>query len=168
MTRVDELRKLMQDEPNLTADEAATRMGVSRQRVYQLRDRAGVTFRRVYARPYAPRDTHNKRGPESRVITGGVSHPVSASVAGKIGEMLVAADLMARGYVVFFPLYTRALCDLVALDSRGKALRVEVRCGHKKQSGAVSFTRKSVKDSDIYAVVMTGEPVHYDPPLGSP
>ena len=162
MNRRQELARLFAENPTLTAREAAERMGISRQRIYDLNTRLQLPFRRVYTRSTR---SSTPTAPRSRILTGGVEVLLSHSVVGRIAELLTAADLTARGYVVFYPIYTRALCDLVALTRDGTALRVEVRCGRRAESGVVKFTKKDTKACDVYAVVLIGEPVHYDPPL---
>jgi hypothetical protein len=105
-----------------------------------------------------------------RVRTGGVDVPVSAVTAGTISELLVAADLMARGYVVYFPLMKRtAHVDLIATPSNPDRLplRIEVRSGTIGARGQVRYAKKADSRADHHAVVMTGEPVHYKPELPS-
>jgi hypothetical protein len=158
---VDRLRELAID---MTAAEAAKAMNVSRQRIYQVARREGIRFCKA---PYVPK-IGKRRGRAkqvSRVITGGVSEVVGDTrVSGRICELLVAADLVARGWKVFFPMNMNGPHDLVA--SKGDKLRsFEVRAAKRLKSGKSSFRRDDKCASDFYALVIRGEPVEYEPEL---
>ncbi len=139
--------------------EVSQACGVTRQRASQLYKALGEV-------PGASLSS----GPQARLRTGGIDVPLSSSVVGSISELLAAADLMARGYQVFAPVgQTVARVDLIALDHRGHALRIEVRSGHRRADGT-GFTwarnpRHRQPLVDHYAIVVTGEPVVYSPAL---
>lgn len=162
-TTREKVRELFAAEPNLNLSDIAERIGVSRERVRQIAAGENLGIPRG-VQGYRRRG--RKAGPPaSRVITGGVPCKVNSTVAGTIGELLVAADLSARGYIVFFPLVRSAICDLVALHPRVKAaLRIEVRCGHRSGERIV-YSTKSNSPAEHHAVVVTGEPVIYKPEL---
>lgn len=159
MSTRDELQALLQADPTLSAAELARRLGVSRERVRQLTEAMGI--RLVRWRRSAPQTA---KEPESRIITGGVQATLHATSAGLIGELLVAADLTARGWTVFFPLTRIAACDLVALKSGGVPERVEVRCAKRADNGALRYARPDRAKYDRLALVVSGEPVTYVPP----
>ena len=65
---------------------------------------------------------------------------LAAGTVGALGELLVAADLLKRGYEVFRAMSPSCSCDLAVLKN-GKLMRVEVRTGYR--SG-----QRSVDDPD--------------------
>jgi hypothetical protein len=86
------------------------------------------------------------------------------SAVGSVSELLVAADLTARGWSVFFPLF-RARCDLIACSwDAGIVRRFEVRSG-KRRNGTAGFQKTSNDVCDHYAIVISGEPIIYEPEL---
>lgn len=155
----DALAALVTVDPEISAAEAARQLGVSRERVRQLSDALGITLKK-YRRPLSA----GRRAPEPVVLTGGVPAKISCTAAGAIGELLAAADLTARGWTVFYPLTRIATCDLVAVDVEGRVERVEVRCGKRTASGHLQWSRPDRSRSDRVALVITGEPVQYEPP----
>lgn len=160
-TTRDRIREIRARDPHASAQEIADEVGVSRQRIYQLLNELGLRTRTVYTRPRSGRTSE----PVAR--TGGVQGKISTLVAGTIGELLVAADLLARGYVAFGPIGPHTAChDLIAVHRKTHEVRtIEVRFGRRLRSGAASCGRKPTDCSDHYAIVITGEPVVYDPPL---
>lgn len=89
--------------------------------------------------------------------------PRSHRVCGTISELLVAADLMARGYEVYIPLARTIGHDIIAEAPSGRLLTIEVRSAKRAANGALRFKRTT--RSEMFAAVVTGEPVQYDPPL---
>ncbi len=97
---------------------------------------------------------------------------------GTISELIVASDLMLRGYEVFRALSPASSCDLLAMGSDG-ILRIEVRTGcFNPATGRVSWSRnttmshgkRSDADLDHYAVVtyQDGVPViTYEPAISA-
>jgi hypothetical protein len=81
--------------------------------------------------------------------------PVPTGTVGAVAELLVAADLLKRGYEVFRAVSQACSCDLAVLKN-GALLRVEVRTGYFDANGAPfrnKLTAKDVGRSDIHAVV---------------
>lgn len=145
----------------LTTADLATEFQCSRQYVHSV-------LRAADMRAAVPKRVWLPRGPaplpKSRVIPAGGGVQISHSATGSVSELLVAADLMARGWSVFFPLY-RARSDLIATSSDGQTVkRFEVRSG-KRKGEVLVYNRKPTDAQDHYAVVMAGEPVVYVPPL---
>src|SRR5882724_3603848 len=61
---------------------------------------------------------------------------LSSGTVGALHELLVAADLLRRGYEVFRPLSQAASCDLLVLHGR-QLLRVEVTTGYHSPTGEI-------------------------------
>lgn len=155
---------LLKADPSLTQSELARRVGVSKQRVSQILYSAGLQ-----AGSYQfPRDANGRRitsPPRIMVETGMDIDPVNATVAGTIAELVVAADLLARGWQVFFPMVRTTKCDLLATDKTGeRVIRVEVRSG-RRVGESITFLRKDKAVCDHYAIVLPREPVTYKPEL---
>lgn len=73
---------------------------------------------------------------------------------------------MARGWSVFYPLVRTTRMDLIAVSENGERVRrIEVRCA-KRSGSTVKFNTKHNAVCDNFAVVITGEPVIYDPDIG--
>ena len=140
----------------LNMAQIARLVGLSRERVRQITTQEGLIEPGPSPVP--------RTGPQPRVITGGVPVSLSHTVVGSIGELLAAADLMARGRMVFFPLVRTGACDLLTLDKQGRVERIEVRCG-KRAGERVTYAFADKSQSDRRAIVLTGEPVRYEPSL---
>lgn len=145
----------------------AREAGVSRQRADQILRAEGKPTRR----PYSIR-AHGLGGqlpaprtPAAPLRTGGVLVPLSHNAVGAVGELLVAADLMARGWRPFAPLLRGTSCDLIALSYDGSTMeRIEVRTAQRR-NGTLHYARPDTSWSDRRAIVVAGEPVLYDPPF---
>lgn len=80
--------------------------------------------------------------------------------------MIVACDLLRRGYEVFRALSPSASCDLAILKA-GKLLRVEVRTGYRDRiTGQVGTTR--THRADILAIAVHDGSIVYEPPIAEP
>jgi hypothetical protein len=90
---------------------------------------------------------------------------LSSGTVGAVGELLVATDLLLRGFEVFRALSPACSCDLAVLSS-GQLLRVEVTTGHMAPNGKV-FSRSKEPRFDLLAVVVHSSPVQivYTPEL---
>jgi hypothetical protein len=141
-----------------TVNEIVEATGVSRQRVYQLLAKLGLS----------PRPEPKRRAgirPKSRISVMGPTAGISHSAAGTISELIVAADLTTRGWTIFFPLVRTAKCDLIALSSDGqRSRRIEVRSG-RRIGGSLSYNKKPSDTCDHYAVVLPGEETVYLPEI---
>ncbi|MCC3246690.1 helix-turn-helix domain-containing protein [Methylocystis sp. WRRC1] len=152
MSTAEKIRELADN--GLTASQISRELGISRQRVSQIAKREGIkTVPWVYSAP-----------PRPRVKTGGVDIEITRRAAGSIAELLVAADLTARGHLVYMPIKWSRGHDLISLKN-GILRTFEVKCGTRLTSGRLSFDKKNAANSDHYAVVLTGEVVSYDPPI---
>jgi hypothetical protein len=155
-----EILAIRESNPNASASDIAREIGISRQYVYTILRTLGL---QINVGGYRPR---GRKFAQPRVVTGGVTAAITHTTAGTIGELLVAADLMARGFVVFHPLVrSKALCDLITQDQRGLTERIEVKCGKKISNGKLQFNKPSNSHHDRLAIVITGETVKYIPPF---
>ncbi len=78
---------------------------------------------------------------------------VSSGTAGAIGELKVAADLLAKGYEVFRAVSPSCSCDLAIL-LKDQLLRVEVRTGYRSPGTGRIIYPKSGGKRDVMAVVL--------------
>lgn len=155
--RSDQVAELASQGMNSAA--VAKKLEISQQRVYQLAKVAGVNFE--FANPPSRRSL-----PIPKVVTGGVTMPVNTTTAGTIAEVLVMADLMARGWHVYMPVVRHKGHDLIACGG-DRMVTIEVRSAKRNASGKLIFLKQSYDKSDFYALVDTGVPVEYEPDIGS-
>lgn len=90
---------------------------------------------------------------------------VSSGTRGAIGELIVCADLLNKGYEVFRSVSPSCSCDLAVLKD-GKLLRIEVRTGHWTLGGKLTYSKspKDLERSDVFAVIV-GDQIYYIPDL---
>lgn len=82
---------------------------------------------------------------------------------GAVSELVVAADLLERGFEVYRALSPAAPCDLAILRD-GRLLRVEVTSGRRRIGGGISRPQKDRLKFDILAVVVRpSNQVIYEP-----
>ena len=136
--------------PAVAARDVAAALGVSRQRIYQVASRHGLRFARA-PRAHLPPDIR---------VTGGVP-ALTARSLGIIGELLTATDLLGRGYLVYRPIVDHRGVDLLAIDPDDRVLRVEVKSA-RRVDGRLAY-RRSERPVDVFALVVVGEPVMYEP-----
>ncbi len=168
MTTIERIKSALAENPRLTNSELAELVGVSRQRVSQLCRANGVTLRRAYP---VRRTAHKPpKPPTPRVVTGGIQTDINHTVCGTISELLVSADLMARGYKPYTPIVRQRSHDIIAVNLSGEMISIEVRSGRRRADGAgITWQSKCERvGSDYYAIVITGEPVIYKPDLPNP
>src|ERR1700675_586893 len=83
-------------------------------------------------------------------------NPRTGLVSGTVGamnELLVAADLLRRGFSVFRAMSQACSCDLAVLKGR-TLLRVEVTTGTLTPGGKISYAPHDRENFDIMAVVL--------------
>lgn len=87
---------------------------------------------------------------------------------GAISELLVAADLLDKGFDVFRALSQHASCDLIALDADGSVSRIEVRTANRRRgiesNGQVIPNCRPTDKCDLYAFVTDGDVIEYVTP----
>jgi hypothetical protein len=153
----DEVRRLAEN--GLSAREIAASLKISRQRVYQVCSRYGI-------QPGLPK-IPPRRGViicKPRLITGGIQQFTNARMTGTVSELLVAADLIARGWHVYLPVIKQRGFDVIVTQGR-LVLTIEVRSASKNTKGTLTWTKRPTDCSDYYALVVTGDPVKYQPDL---
>lgn len=85
---------------------------------------------------------------------------VPSSTVGAVAELIVAADLLSRGFEVFSAVSPAASCDLAYLRPDGLR-RIQVRTGNRRSvDGRVLFCRtdKDLGRQELYAVVLHSTP----------
>ena len=161
MSAREALRITVAANPVMRGAELAAKLGISRARVYQILKEEHLAL------------TPPSRFMQDRRSRTGIREPifgkyqrVNPTVIGTISELLVAADLMARGYTAFFPLVRTCKLDLVATSHDGTiVLRIEVRSGHRGRDGKIKYSTRPSDQRDHYAIVASGEQIAYEPPL---
>lgn len=146
--------------PHLNLSDIARQVGVSRERVRQIVNEHNLEVRKSQTGIMI-----GTAPPEARIVTRGTPVLLSHSSSGTIGELMAAADLLARGFSVFFPLVRTGACDLITLSRDGSVERIEVRCGKRKKKGLIQVSFGDSSKYDRRAIVPIGEPVLYRPPF---
>ena len=137
--------------------EAAIELGVTRARVHQIAKGHNLKFKDGRLRAH-------RKPPHPRVETGGPHVILTPSVAGKAAELLVAADLLARGWQVFLPVFSNRGHDLCAFVP-GHLISIEVRSARRNPTGNIVFNKRVTDLSMHYALVTSGEVIRYVPEL---
>lgn len=101
---------------------------------------------------------HQLKAEEIATRRAKIDSSPSRFLNGTISELVVAADLMRKGYEVFRALCGQSSCDLIAMKG-GEFQRVEVKTGTSRD---ISMLRRQVGQFDIAAFYCpdTGE-IHY-------
>jgi len=169
----ESIRQWREKDPEVTAKEMSIALGISSQRVAQHLVALGLPTRTRKSYPIGPRlidyDMSKRKPPAPRIITGGTLVASNSTATGTVSELLVAADLTARGYTVYLPILRHsAHCDLIALrqGAEDNPITIEVRSGRRRTvDGTISYTKNVESLATHHAVVVTGEPVIYHPDL---
>lgn len=93
-----------------------------------------------------------------------VGSKVPTGTTGAIHEILVAADLMRRGYHVFRAMSPASPCDLAILGD-GRLVRVEVTTGHRSVRGNLTHPPKKPGTHDLLAIVEKDGKITYRPEM---
>lgn len=108
-------------------------------------------------------------GRSSPLGSSDVAVALNPNESGRVGELVVAADLISRGFTVYAPLLSRlGAADIIAVhrtDPDYRPVRFEVRVGSRNMNGVLRFNRRDALRADYYAIVVHGEPVMYEPEL---
>lgn len=106
-----------------------------------------------------------KAGADKWRSANGVRMPLSTATVGAMHELMVAADLMRRGFVVFRAMSPSAPADLAALHNGGFLL-IEVTTGYRNLNGQVMYPKKPIHYKfDIVAAVERTGVITYFPDL---
>lgn len=94
---------------------------------------------------------------------------LTTGTMGAVGEMVVAIDLINRGYHVFRALSPSCPCDLVAYRDGVAPFRVEVRTATRKADGSIPMLatryQSDIGKQDVFAVVTRDGDIVYVPGL---
>lgn len=77
---------------------------------------------------------------------------INSTKAGTLGELIVASDLLKRGYEVFRALHPDASCDLVAIKN-GKVSRIEVRTGKRLKENKLTYGSNKMRKGNRYDIM---------------
>jgi hypothetical protein len=157
---------LVRQSPHLNQTEIAEQLRVSRQRVAQIVASEELAVPRG-RRGIAPRAKPQKQQ-VAESVTARADNALPAYLAdagGPIAVLVTAADLMTRGYTVYLPIVPAAAADLVAIDSTGKVKRVAVQKAKRSPGGNVEYLYPKPDSVDTHALILTDEPVRYEPSL---
>jgi hypothetical protein len=97
------------------------------------------------------------------------SEIISTGTIGAAHELLVAADLMFRGFAVFRAMSPACVCDLAIITPDRRLYRIEVTTGYYQPNGSITHSKKAAQQRgtfDILAVVIkTNRSIVYEPLL---
>ena len=86
---------------------------------------------------------------------------LKAGHLGAIAELIVAADLMHKGYDVYRPLSPMASCDLLGIYDQD-IIRIEVKRAEVSEDGRANCdVRRNAGKFDLLAIVATSGEIHY-------
>jgi len=135
-----------------TQSEAARDLGVTRQYIGKLSRSNKIEWTAHY---------------KSESVTGGVRGKGGLALRGTVAEILVAADLLDRGWNVYMPLVRNRGHDIIAYKD-SNLVTVEVRSGRLTAFSVlvpkVRGDHKAVKSTHM-ATLLVGHPVSYEPDL---
>lgn len=163
----ERFRALIKQHPHLNQTELAERLGVTRQRVS-----------RIAAAEQVALDT-GKRGPRGRApaaqalgetaptyaVPGAIPFPPVSQPA--VAVLLTAADLVRRGYEVYYPLTGTGTFDLITVDSKNTIEPIAVRTA-RRVAGEVRYDTPELERKMRRAMILRDEPIQYDPPMREP
>lgn len=158
MNARERLLALLKRRPNLTTAEALKALGVSRQRLHAILKTEGVSLR-----PSAVlREPVDRMHPLPPATVEGLP----PYVVNGIKEMIVAVDLLKKGFDVYRSLTAGGLCDLVAVSRQdGASTRIEVKSASLWRTGRVTHSPTHRNSYDVLALVFKDGAVEYRPPL---
>jgi hypothetical protein len=157
----EKIEALLKSNPNVTQAMAADAIGVSRQRINQVCKRHGI---KLTSGHFTPRIQASPSSPMAHHWAGHQWSKLNATTKAAIGETLVAADLMAKGFFVYRCLSQTGPCDLIAYGKSG-LLRIEVRCGSVGRDGRLTCALPESGRYDILAIMAPDKTLQYKPEL---
>lgn len=94
----------------------------------------------------------------------GAALGIARSTVGPLAEMMVAVDLMRKGYYVFRAVSYHCPCDLVVLQDT-TVVTIEVRTAYKSRTTTTISGNRKIR-ADIWAgVLLVENEIIYEPPL---
>lgn len=176
MSTVETVRAACENNELISVTDLAKRAEVTKSRVYSILKKENLTLNK----PDHPNSPHGKRGNSDgmavpRVVTGGTAvKRLSSAAGGSVSEFLATADLIARGHSVYRPSVGKGEpFDLIVLFRNGEDRCIgpytfEVRSAYRNRYGKIVYNKNRAKrrpEPDYYALVVTGEPVIFEPEL---
>lgn len=126
---------------------------------------APFTTTRTAQRCCSKKCTHTRYLKEWREANPVDYTKVTTGSVGAAGELLVASDLLMKGFHVFRSLSPSCPCDLAILQD-GTLLRIEVTTAHWARGGKLQSPKKDNERYDVIAYIMrSSREIIYDPPL---
>jgi len=157
MKTKDLILAIRRENENATVSEIADKLKISRQAVHQTLTRMGLPT--TFPRPLY-------KGPTPEKIPPLFGHRLSPHFAAAVAEMLVAVDLMHRGFDVYKSLASCGACDLVCIKRGGNvAIRVEVKTARRQMNGKLHHSPHTHNRFDVLALVCGDKSVTYLPDL---
>lgn len=147
-TTRERIAALLATSPQPTYAAIAEFVGVSRQRVQQIALALGL----AQAVP---------RRRRRRLVAGDMpeKRPQFSTTQGRVTELQVAADLIARGWKVYWPL-SGGGPDLLVFERPDRVRRVEVRPGKRLPNGAIRWNCPDAV-AELYAIVISPSEIEY-------
>lgn len=88
---------------------------------------------------------------------------ISTGTVGALGELLVSADLMKKGYEVYRALSPSSSCDVLILKNN-KMNTVEIRTGYRSTDGKkITTNRVNIKANILATIIHSTNEIIYEP-----
>lgn len=102
-----------------------------------------------------------------REVAGRPESTPSTATVGALHELLVAIELMRRGWHVFRALSPACPCDLVVYQDPDTIIRIQVRTASRRPRGGVyaSLKKSDVGQHDVLALVTHDGEILFDPDI---
>ena len=90
---------------------------------------------------------------------------IATGTVGAIGELLVSADLMKKGFEVYRALSPSSSCDILVLKEN-KMKRIEVRTGYRSTDGKrITTIRDNFRADHLAIVIHNTNEIIYEPTI---
>jgi len=83
---------------------------------------------------------------------------------GAFGELLIAADLIRKGFNVYRALSPSSPSDLI-IQRNGKLITVECRTGYRTKNGEIKASKQRFRSEILAVIVDNGKHIEYSPKL---
>lgn len=151
MHQVAEIKDL---NPNLSTTDLATKLGCSRQAVYDALKKLGLPSVSKWDLRPAPAN--------KKPVFTPLFENLSPYQAAAVSEMVVATEMLLRGFDIYKSVTSAGMCDLVAINrSDEKITRIEVKTARKTPSGKYLHSPARKNKYDILALVFPDKSIKY-------
>lgn len=89
---------------------------------------------------------------------------LSHGTAGALAELIVATDLIKRGFELYRAMSQSSSCDLLALKNK-KLYDFEVRTGYRNKKGSYFYSKHSIKGAYLAIVIHKTNEIIYEPKI---